>query len=476
MDPSYMWLVNNRPERNTVDYTFIGGDGGGGPLGGVLWLLNGPNDGLVSRASATGQYFSWFGNTIAVKHPMTRYQTDEDHIGDWGNWYFESRPSQYWSDSYKCVREILLGLDRVDCSAAPPSKVEEQGSPFAFAPVQSGHISAGETISRTLTIDAADQSIFALTWMTQTLSLTLINPDGLTIDPNYALANPSIVTFDSGPAGNGSPGWMTYAFTNTVPGEWTLTVSALDVGQDGTDWTAISGFASDRTMEVGTGTKLYQIGDTATLTATLNSGTAGIAGATVSVDLTRPDGVIDMLTLTDVGGGHYQGTYSIPNVAGYVEAIFTADGDDGGTAFSRQSNQLLSIMPQTGQLTGSYADRAVDEDGLSDDAIEVDVDIDISTAGDYNLTADLYAGGQVVVQTSKVFSATAGVQTVTLRFDGTDIYNAGVDGPYLLTNLVLVDLQLAVPTIMQSDLYTTAAYEYAQFMPESFLYIPMINR
>jgi pimeloyl-ACP methyl ester carboxylesterase len=477
MDPMYMMLFNSRSERNTVDYTFIGGDGGGGPLGWALWLLNGPNDGLVSTASANGNYFDWlFGITRAVRHPLTPYQTDEDHINDWGNWYFEPLPGKPYSDSYKCVREILLGLDRVDCHA-PPSMIQEQGSPFAFAPKQSGHISTGETISRTLTIDTAERSIFALTWVTQTLSLSLVNPDGLTIDPNYALANPSIVTFDTGPAGNGSPGWMTYAFTNTVPGDWTLAVSALDVGQDGTDWAAITGFASDRTMEVGTGTRLYQIGDTTTLTATLNSGTAGIAGATVSVDLSRPDGVIDTLTLTDMGGGHYQGTYTIPNVPGYVEVIFTANGDDGGTAFSRQSSQLLSIMPDTGQLTGSYADRAVDEDGnSSSDAIEVDVGIDISKAGDYNLTADLYAGGQIVAQSSKVFSATAGSQTVTFRFDGSDIYDAGLDGPYLLTNLVLVDLQVAVPTIMQSDLYTTAAYKYAQFMPVSMLYLPMITR
>ena len=479
LDPSYMLLFNNRSERNTVDYTFIVGDGAGGPLGGVLWLLNGPNDGACSTASGTGNYFSWRGITSALRHPLTPYQTHEDHIREIGNWYFEPLPGQPWSESYNCVREILLGLDRVDCPAAPAPRamVQEQGSSFALAPKQSGHISTGETISRTLTIDTAERSIFALTWVTQTLDLSLVNPDGLTIDPNYALANPSIVTFDSGPAGNGSPGWMTYAFTNTVPGDWTLAVSALDVGQDGTDWATITGFASDLTLEVGIGTSLNQIGDTATLTATLNNGTAGIAGATVSVDLARPDSVIDTLTLTDMGGGHYQGTYSIPNAPGYVEVIFTANGDDGGTAFSRQSSQLLSIMPQTGQLTGSYADRAVDEDGnRSADALEVDVGIDISKAGDYNLTADLHAGGQVVAQSSKVFSATAGGQTVTLRFDGSDISNAGLDGPYLLTNLVLVDLQAAVPTIMQSDLYTTAAYEYTQFMPVSTLYLPMITR
>jgi pimeloyl-ACP methyl ester carboxylesterase len=479
MDPSYMHLFNDRNERNTVNYYLIGADGGGGPLGNVLYPFNGPNDGLVSLASGTGKYFSWLGNTDAVKHTLTRYRTHEDHQSDWGTWYFEPRPNQTRSDSYKCVREILLGLNKVDCVAAPaaPAKAQEQGSPFALAPIQSGHISTGETISRTLSIDTTDRSIFALTWLTQTLSLTLVNPDGVTIDPAYALSNPSIVTFDAGPADNGLPGWMTYAFTKTVPGAWTLGVSAPDAGPDGTDWAAIASFASDRTLEVGIGAGFYQIGDTATLTATLTSGVTGIAGATVSVDLARPDSVTDTLTLTDMGGGHYQGTYTIPDAPGYVEVIFTANGDDGGTAFSRQNSQLLSIMPQTGQLTGSYADRAADENGDSRaDALEVDVGIDFSKAGDYNLTANLQVGDQIVAQSSKIFSATAGIQTVTLRFDGSDIYNSKLDGPYTLTNLVLVDLQAAVPTIMQSDLYTTAAYDHAEFKSMNTLYLPMITR
>jgi hypothetical protein len=213
------------------------------------------------------------------------------------------------------------------------------------------------------------------------------------------------------------------------------------------------------------------------LTATLSNGTVGIAGATVSVELARSDGITDTLALTDMGGGLYQGTYTIPNAPGYVEAVFNANGSDGGTVFSHQASQLFSIMPQTGQLTGNYADRAVNEDGRgSDDALEVDVEIDISKAGDYNLTADLKVGAQVVAQSNKIFSAVAGVQTVTLRFDGDDIANAALDGPYLLTNLVLVDLQAAVPTIMQSDLYTTAAYAYARFMPVNNVYLPMVIR
>jgi|GEM_PF-1364000 len=479
MDLSYMQLFNLRNEYNDVKYYLIGGDGKAGPLGGVLYYLNGPNDGFAGLASATGKYFGWLGNTEALRHRVTRYQTHEVHFVGRGNSYFKPRPTQIWSDSYKCVREILLKLDRVDCVVAPPppARAQEQGSPYALAPKQSGHISTGETISRTLSIDTTGQTIFALTWMTQTLSLTLVNPDGVTIDPNYAMSNPSIVTFDSGPASNGLPGWMTYAFTNTVPGAWTLGVSAPYAGPDGTDWVAMAAFASDRTLQVGIGAGFYQIGDTATLTATLESGTAGIAGATVSVDLARPDSVTDTLTLTDVGGGHYQGTYDIPDAPGYVEVIFTANGDDGGTAFSRQYSQLLSIMPQTGQLTGSYADRAADENGDSwADALEVDVGIEFSKAGDYNLTADLQVGDQIVAQSSKTFSATAGIQTVTLRFDGSDIYNSKLDGPYTLTNLVLVDLQVAVPTIMQSDLYTTAAYDYAEFKPINTLYLPLVTR
>ncbi len=478
MDPGYMSLFNLRNESNSVNYTLIGGDGGGG-LGGILYPFNGPNDGLVGQASATGKYFGWFGTSNAVMHSLTRYKTHEKHTPEWGTWYFGPRPGQTWSDSYKCIREILLGQNRADCPIAPPppAQMQEQGSPYALAPKQSGHIATGETITRPLSIDTTGRSIFALTWLTQTLSLTLVNPDGVTIDPDYGMSNPSIVTFDAGPAGNWSPGWMTYAFTNTVPGTWTLGVSAPDAGPDGTDWAAIAAFESNRLLEVGADAGFYGIGDTATLTATLKSGTAGIAGAIVSVDLARSDSVTDTLTLTDMGGGLYQGTYKIPNAPGYLEAVFTANGNDSGTDFSRQSRQLLSIMPQTGQLTGSYADRAADENGDSRaDALQVDVGINIARAGNYNLTADLQVRGQVVAKCSAVFSATAGIQTVTLRFAGGDIYNAGLDGPYLLTNLVLVDLQAAVPTIMRSDLYTTALYHYAQFGPGGTLHLPMVSR
>ena len=178
-----------------------------------------------------------------------------------------------------------------------------------------------------------------------------------------------------------------------------------------------------------------------------------------------------------MGGGRYQGTYRIPNAPGYLEAIFTANGSDSGTVFSREYRQLLSIMPQTGQLTGSYADRAVDENGDGKaDTLEVDVGINISKAGNYNLSADLRAGDQIVAQSSQIFSATAGIQTVTLRFDGADIHDAGLNGPYLLTDLVLVDLQAGVPTIMQSDLYRTAAYDYAQLKSVSTLYLPLVTR
>ncbi len=481
MDPGYMELFNKRNENNPVNYYFTGGDGAGGYwLGSVLFPFNGPNDGLVGRASATGKYYGWFGNRTAVNHSVTRFQTREDHLREWGNWYFESIPNDSLSASYKCIREILLKINRVDCKTEPEAPgiiAQAEDTPSVLAPMQSGHISTGETITRPLSVDTTGQSSFTLTWRTQTLDLTLVDPNGLTIDPAYAMSNPSSMTFGSGPADNGMPGWMTYTFANTVPGAWTLKVNAPEAGPDGTDWTAITSFASDRSLEVVSNAEFYKIGDTATLTATLTNGTAGIPGATVSVELSRPDAVKDTLTLTDLGGGQYQGTYKIPDAPGYLGISAIAQGVDGGTAFSRQSSQLVSIMAQTGQLTGSYADRAVDEDGDRwADALNLDVGFNISQAGDYNLTGDILAGDQVVAQFSKVFTATAGSQTMTLRFDGSDIYTAGLDGPYLLTHLVLVDLKTGIPTIMQSDLYTTGAYSYSQFKPMSALYLPMTTR
>ena len=53
-----------------------------------------------------------------------------------------------------------------------------------------------------------------------------------------------------------------------------------------------------RTLAAGANQELYQVGNTATLTATLTNGASGLAGATVQAILPRTDGITDTITLT----------------------------------------------------------------------------------------------------------------------------------------------------------------------------------
>jgi hypothetical protein len=123
-----MMLFNSRSERNTVDYYVYRRRWRRRPLGWALWLLNGPNDGLVSTASATGKYFR-----LAWDHPCGEASADAipnamritSAIGGTGISSPDRKPVLERLVQVRPSR-VLLGLDRVDCHATP-SMVQEQG-------------------------------------------------------------------------------------------------------------------------------------------------------------------------------------------------------------------------------------------------------------------------------------------------------------------------------------------------------------
>ena len=139
-------------------------------------------------------------------------------------------------------------------------------------------------------------------------------------------------------------------------------------------------------------------------------------------------------------------------------------------------DELLAIAPHSAQLAGTYADRAEDgdSDGL-DDTLALDVGLAATQVGTYTLSADLVTSGQTVAHAVDYTVLADGVQTVTLRFDGGDIYRSQVSGPYTVTHLYLVDLDAGgIPAEMADDAYTTAAYDYWRFGSSTRLYLPLI--
>jgi len=316
---------------------------------------------------------------------------------------------------------------------------------------------------------------FYLSWVTGTLAFTLTQPGGQIITPAYADTHSDVLTYTSGLGDGTTPPFVTYSFTTTVPGLYTVTIAADDVGSDGTDYLTFAALETTRTFSVTINADLYQVGQTAVFTGTLQGLSGGIAGATVQATLICSDDVTETLSFNDLGSGIYTATWAVPDAPGYLQAAFTTVGDDGGTAFTRQVDALLAIAPHAAQLSGTFADQLEDRDGDSfNDTLALDVGVTASQAGTYTLSADLVASGQTAAHAVGYAVLASGTQMVTLHFDGWDIRRSQIDGPYTVTHVYLVDLGAGgIPAQIADDVWVTAAYDWQHFGFES-LYLPIV--
>jgi hypothetical protein len=140
----------------------------------------------------------------------------------------------------------------------------------------------------------------------------------------------------------------------------------------------------------------------------------------------------------------------------------------------RFDSLLVPVVAQTATLLGVGNERTVDTNGNGFfDAVTIDVAIDVLEAGDYDVTGDLYAGSGdkladgVFTTLSSGEPLTAGMQTVTLSFDGKTLREAGIDGPYVLDHLEVdhhaAEFDLPMTVDSARTVYTTTAYTANQF-------------
>jgi hypothetical protein len=121
-------------------------------------------------------------------------------------------------------------------------------------------------------------------------------------------------------------------------------------------------------------------------------------------------------------------------------------------------------IPPAAAFTGIYSDggRDINSDGLYN-YLTIDVGVDVTFAGNYSIEGWLYdVNGTDIGWAGVSTYRTVGIQTVGLNFDGKEIHEHGVNGPYYLKNLVLFDENSAVLGYVV-DAYTTSAYNYTDF-------------
>jgi len=491
MTPQFMSSFFNMFNPNLADikYYFIGGDGGSGFLSSSLITANGANDGLVGRYSAVGWDYPLKefnpSNWASLSMPG-QYFTNEAHIPAWGNSYYSPPSGKTHSNSYECVIAIMNGqapsssycqlATNAPTLLAPTANISTLSSnnPLSFTEIKTGHLNAGQAISLPLIIDSTGNTQFFINWNGGSAPVfTLTRPDAQVINPSYATAHPTEVTYQASPSSPETAPSALYDFVSGMTGTWQINITATDA----INYKTFGIMDSPLQLTAQTNADAYSSGDSAAITANLSNSGTGLAGATVNASISRPDSVVDVVPLTDQGNGIYSGNYIIPNTPGYLAIAINANGNNNGVLFKRQKDLLALIKSNALQLTGTYNDLLIDNDNNSIyEKLNFTIDVNLATAGEYAVAADLYAGSQYITHTGDFFALVSGVQTITLSFGGNAIHTAGVDGPYTIKNLSLTPIDTGITSQNVDSAWTTPAYSYTQFIDTTAPVVSSITR
>jgi pimeloyl-ACP methyl ester carboxylesterase len=211
-----MTLFNNShsPRTTEVKYHFISGNAPylsrnllGKTMDVVISGILGPDDGITPTDSGLG---------VGLLGTFDRLETDENHNIFGPRSYFIRDGGQ--SISYtQCLKKVLVDKTSVNCGSFGTQQIIAQDTPnlSEHTPFSNGTVLPGQTIVRTISLEGGP-TLFAAQWLTGTLSVTLIDPNGQVINPAYAASNPNIVTYSA------DTNVATYYFPNATSGQWQL--------------------------------------------------------------------------------------------------------------------------------------------------------------------------------------------------------------------------------------------------------------
>ena len=169
-----------------------------------------------------------------------------------------------------------------------------------------------------------------------------------------------------------------------------------------------------------------------------------------------------------------------PNTIYQVRAA-TAIQDLNGNAlempkvWSFTTSALTNTNPM--RIIGNYIDQPVDANKNGKyDSLTVFVDVEVRSAGGYNINARLVDGlGHLIQWTTNENYYDVGVFKVPLVYDGYLIGASGATGPYSLESVNFY--QIDEPLVAETDqiAYKTFAYKASQF-DRLNIFLPLIRR
>jgi len=222
------------------------------------------------------------------------------------------------------------------------------------------------------------------------------------------------------------------------------------------------------------------------ITAAVTFNGAPVLGAAAEARISRPDGVLQSITLRDDGQGGdtsaSDGVYAAPVPSTTVPGLYLVTVRSSGTVpvpFLREEKRELTVRSGAAKLAGAFTSGLFDREGDGRfEGLWIEGTIDAIEKGNYLVLGRLTdLAGNPVADGGVMFNAgAAGTLGYQIFFEGAEINAARREGPYRLAEVELLDGELGfVLCERRTDVLETPAMGWNQFATGGEVLRPFIR-
>jgi hypothetical protein len=386
-------------------------------------------------------------------------------------------------DVHQALGQSAASIDLIGRILLDPLSAGDAGVPAGGAGGGSlfSSFEAGSTSSSILTQTTTELPLYSDTtgsviiifnsMLPGSIDFKVETPGGATIDPAHA--NPAAgVAYQAFTDGEGHQ-IQSYSFDPGEVGTYTAVI-ANDTPSLRVPYSVQIYLDSDLALAGNLSSGDVSAGEETRVTASLAMNGVPVPGATAEARISLPDGGFVVLPLQDdgqgpdlaPGDGTYSASYSAPAVAGLYSLTLRASGGEP-FPFLREETITLLVRSSAASFQEDFSSGSMDSqaDGVLDD-LWVDGGIQASEAGVYIVIGKLTnVGGNPVTSSGAMLGMQApGNSAFRLYFSGQEIADSGYPGPYVLSDLSILDGNRGLLLCeRRSDVLTTSPYTLTQF-------------
>ena len=344
-------------------------------------------------------------------------------------------------------------------TAAPPPSIPEMIS-------KSGTVSPGETIPLSLNILSWAIDCMLIWDTEEELDMALIDPNGNEIPESNRIKEIPIIAYKK--------------MEDIQSGTWTIQIKGENLTQAANYSITVIMYGALVDMSAETDRMTYMTGDAVTVYADIKENESGTAiiDATVTATIVLPDKSTQAVSLFDDGthgdvtasDGRYTNNAFVASAVGEYTVNVHATGSFSGSTFSRDRDLSFKAIESGIQFDGTVNTNVedLDADGYYDNLI-VELGVSVIKPGKFTAVGSLYDSTGKVIQANNVtVDMGAGSNTMQIRFSGKLIRKNGIDGPFTVKDLILLN-ENGDREAEDSKEYSTNAYSFEAFEREDIL-------